>query len=305
VALPEACPLCGADRQKQSIVTPHVSGQVGKHGNGFFYCESCQVRYQYPGLTPQEEEQFYSAEFESFMSVRSGSDGGWLKAEDHVAANEATRERRMKYLAPNLDKKLDILEIGCSSGFMLFPLVAAGHVCKGVEPSGVFREFVRSRGIEVFDSIEHLSTSKELARYDLIMHFFVLEHISDPIHFLNRQLEILKPGGKLIFEIPNAADPLASLYDIPAFERFYWSKAHPWYFNENSLHYLMGKLDVEYELIREQRYDLSNHIIWARDGKPGGMSRFSSALGPELDAAYKKALINSGHCDTLIGIIKK
>lgn len=305
VALPEVCPLCGADRQKQSIVTPHVSGQIGKRGNGFFYCESCQVRYQYPGLTPEEEVEFYAAEFEQFMSLRSGADGGWLKADDHVKANQATSERRMKYLLPNLGNKLDILEIGCSSGFMLYPLISAGHVCTGIEPSGAFGEFVKKNGIEVFESMEDLSTSQPSKCYDLVMHFFVLEHISDPVIFLRRQLDILKPGGKIIFEIPNASDPLSSLYDIPAFERFYWSKAHPWYFNEHSLRYLMDKLGVSYKIIGEQRYDISNHIVWARDGVPGGMNRFSNVLGAELNEMYKKTLIESGYCDTLVCILDK
>ncbi len=305
MALPEVCPLCSAGRQKQSIVTPHVSGQIGYCGNGFFYCESCQVRYQYPGLTPEEEIEFYAAEFEKFMSLRSGADGGWLKAEDHVKANQATSERRMKYLLPNLSNKLDILEVGCSSGFMLYPLMAEGHVCAGIEPSGVFGEYVRNHGIEVYESLEQLSTSKPSKRYDLIMHFFVLEHISDPVTFLRRQLDFLTPGGKIIFEIPNASDPLASVYDIPAFERFYWSKAHPWYFNEHSLRYLIDKLDVDYKIIREQRYDISNHIVWARDGVPGGMNRFSDVLGAELNEMYKKTLIDSGHCDTLVCILEK
>ena len=305
MALPEVCPLCGADRQKQSIVTPHVSGQIGKRGNGFFYCESCQVRYQYPGLTPEEEVEFYAAEFEQFMSLRSGADGGWLKADDHVKANQATSERRMKYLLPNLGNKLDILEIGCSSGFMLYPLITAGHVCTGIEPSGAFGDFVKKNGIEVFESMDDLSTSQPSKCYDLVMHFFVLEHISDPVTFLRRQLDILKPGGKIIFEIPNASDPLSSLYDIPAFERFYWSKAHPWYFNEHSLRYLMDKLGVSYKIIGEQRYDISNHIVWARDGVPGGMNRFSNVLGAELNEMYKKTLIENGNCDTLVCILDK
>jgi 2-polyprenyl-3-methyl-5-hydroxy-6-metoxy-1,4-benzoquinol methylase len=76
-------------------------------------------------------------------------------------------------------------------------------------------------------------------KFDVIMHFFVLEHISDPLNFLKLQIELLKPGGKIIFEIPNAADVIYSVYDIPAFERFYWSIAHPWYFSEKSLTYLL------------------------------------------------------------------
>ncbi|GBL32934.1 ubiquinone biosynthesis O-methyltransferase [Methylophilaceae bacterium] len=209
------------------------------------------------------------------MAGRAGSAGGWQKAEEHIVANELTRQRRMKYIERHLRAGASILEVGCSSGFMLLPLSESGYSCAGVEPSGVFSEFVKSKGLTVYDSLDNLIKSGPNELFDLILHFFVLEHIADPVEFLKMQLSLLKPGGKIIFEIPNAADPLYSVYDIPAFERFYWSVAHPWYFNEVSTQHLLKKLGLPYEVIREQRYDFSNHMVWARDGKPGGMGRFT------------------------------
>ena len=116
---------------------------------------------------------------------------------------------------------------------------------------------------------------------------------------------LLNPGGKLVFEIPNVADPLHTVYDIPAFERFYWSVAHPWYFSDKSLRFLLDQLGSPYNIQLDQRYDLSNHLIWARDGRPGGMGRFSNVFGKEFDQMYKTTLIQQGKCDTLIGVITK
>jgi 2-polyprenyl-3-methyl-5-hydroxy-6-metoxy-1,4-benzoquinol methylase len=248
---------------------------------------------------------FYAAEFEGFMASRSGDDGGWLKAESHIAANESTRQRRMKYLTPHLAPGSSLLEVGCSSGFMLHPLIELGFKCQGIEPSGVFSEFLKNRGLTVHQSLDGLFSTQSNKLFDVIMHFFVLEHIVDPVNFLKTQMDLLKPGGKLIFEIPNSADPLYSIYDVPAFERFYWSIAHPWYFSETSTEYLLNQVGSPYEIMREQRYDLSNHMIWARDGRPGGMGRFTKALTEELEEDYKKALIRIGKCDTLVGIIYK
>ena len=108
---------------------------------------------------------------------------------------------------------------------------------------------------------------------------------------------------KIIFEIPNVSDPLHSVYNIPAFENFYWSIHHHWYFSEKSLKFLLKKVGRPYKIILDQRYDLSNHMIWARDGKPGGMGYFKKILGNRVESNYKKSLIKSGLCDTLIGII--
>ena len=301
MALPDKCPLCHEGRDRQNVVTPHVYG--GGQGQAFFHCMGCDARYMYPGLSSEEESQFYAAEFEGFMAGRAGTKGGWERAEEHIKANESTRVRRMKYLTPQLPAAARVLEVGCSSGFMLYPLTVAGHECVGIEPSGVFRDYVAGRTIPVYDSIQALPDLYSGRYFDVIMHFFVLEHIAQPQEFLEAQLALLKPGGKLIFEIPNAADPLYSVYDIPAFERFYWSVAHHWYFSERSTRKLLDSIGCGYEILREQRYDLSNHMVWARDGRPGGLGRFTNILGAEIDEQYKQALIRAGKCDTLVGII--
>jgi SAM-dependent methyltransferase len=304
MALPTKCPLCNACQEDQQVVTSHVYGDESGE-RAFYYCEKCDVRYQYPSLSEVDEVNFYVAEFESFMAARAGEKGGWIRAEDHIVANEDTRLRRMKYLNQFIKVNSNILEIGCSSGFMLSPLIELGHDCVGIEPSGLFNEFVNSRGIDVYNSIKSLEECELNYKFDLIIHFFVLEHIAKPLSFLRSQFALLKPGGRIIFEIPNIADPLYSIYNIPAFEKFYWSVAHPWYFSEDSLNYLLKKLGVSYEILRDQRYDLSNHMIWARDGKPGGMRYFTDKLGVDIENNYKESLITNGTCDTLIAVITK
>ena len=303
MALPKNCPLCDSCADVQSVITPHVYGDTEQR-RAFFHCANCDVRYLFPLLTADQETEFYKKEFEKFMTSRSGDQSGWGDAEAHVLSSEGARLRRMQYL-PELQDQSCILELGCSSGFMLYPLRDAGHTCVGIEPSGLFNEYLKSRDIESYSTVSHLPKKVANAGFDLIMHFFVLEHISQPVEFLESQLELLKPGGTIVFEVPNAADALYSIYDIPAFERFFWSIAHPWYFSERSLRFLLDKLPCEYQIQLDQRYDLSNHMVWARDGRPGGQGRFTEKFGKELERSYKQFLINSGYCDTLIGIVRK
>ncbi len=304
MTLPQTCPLCGSDVAQQSVVTRHVYGDVGG-ARAFYHCGVCDVRYLFPSLSHEEETRFYASEFESFMAGRAGPAGGWSRVEDHVRANEPGRLRRMNYLTPYLTPGASVLEIGCSSGFMLFPLRAAGHPCAGVEPSGVFGAHLRDSGIEAYGSVAELARARAAVRFDVVMHFFVLEHIAQPRAFLESLLAWLRPDGRMVFEVPNAADALYSVYDIPAFERFYWSVAHPFYFSERSLRYLLEQLGHPFEIIGDQRYDLSNHMVWARDGRPGGMGRFTALLGDELETSYKQGLIRTGRCDTLVGIVSQ
>lgn len=305
MALPKKCPLCNAKAANIDVVTPHVFGRGKDSGYAFFHCNVCDIFFQFPFLSIHEENRFYAEEFENFMESRAGKTGGWKKVEEHIKVNEVTRQRRMKYLKPHLEGINDVLEVGCSSGFMLYPLRDTGYKCVGIEPSGVFSDFVIKNNLPIYDSLESLIEKSPNLKFDMIIHFFVLEHIQDPLLFLKRQLELLKPNGKIIFEVPNVNDPLYTVYDIPEFERFYWSLAHPWYFSERALNYVLSKLNCQFEIILDQRYDLSNHMIWARDGLPGGMGKFTDILGFEIEKNYKDNLIRIGKCDTLIAVVHK
>lgn len=304
MALPTVCRLCGSSSESLSVTTPHVYGDRS-HTRAFINCEQCGVHFLHPPLSPEEEARFYRGEFETFMDQRAGHEAGWRDPIDHVAANAVQVSRRARYLLGLFSGPSDVLEVGCSSGFMLYDLTDRGHACVGIEPSGVFNAYLTKRGISVFDSIEELQSNEPDKRFDVIMHFFVLEHLADPVRELGRQLSLLKPEGKLVFEVPNSADPLRSIYDLPAFERFYWSIAHHWYWNEQPLSWVLNQFSHEFTLLRDQRYDLSNHLIWAASGKPGGQGHYREILGEALDDAYRNRLIETGNCDTLIAIVTK
>ena len=78
----------------------------------------------------------------------------------------------------------------------------------------------------VCESLESIQEPK----FDVITHFFVFEHIADPFDFITQNLRLLNDGGVMISEIPCANDPLTSVYNIDAFERFYLSIAHHNYY---------------------------------------------------------------------------
>ena len=188
--IPESCTLCAADAHHQAVVTPHVYGDNSQR-HAFYKCAACKMIYLYPQLTSEEETRFYNQEFEGFMASRSGEKAGWEGPEKHVRANKAQYERRWKYLQHYLPTTGSILELGCSSGFMLYPLQEKGYECFGVEPSGYFSDYVRQRGITVYADIAGVDRT-----FDIVMHSFVLEHVRDPVGFLNAALKIMNKGGE-------------------------------------------------------------------------------------------------------------
>ena len=293
------CRICNALSNHQFIRAPFVFG--GRDEHNFWQCKKCNSIYLFPIPTIEEEELFYLKEFEGFMSTRVGDHRDWSNAEKHKNTNQDQVARRMPFLKNYLKDDIDLLEVGCSSGFMLDAFKEYGANCVGVEPSGEFSEFLENSGHSYVNDISEVKD----CNFDVIANFFVFEHMRDPYKFVTEMYGLLNENGVIICEIPCANDPLTSLYNIKEFENFYWSIAHHFYYTPESLRYIMDKLCYKYELIPEQRYDLSNHITWMIDGKPGGQGRFSEAFGDDLVSNYRDRLINTWQCDTIFLYIWK
>lgn len=289
------CRICKCE-ENQELRASNVFG--GKEEHNFWECSNCGVIYLYPYLSQEQEAHFYKKEFEKFMSSRVGDHRDWSSAKKHIASNQDQVKRRWNFLVEHIDKGKNLLEIGCSSGFMMDAFREAGLNCYGVEPSGEFLEFLQDNGHTVYESLNELKSNENI-KFDLITHFFVFEHIANPFEFLKDTYDLLNDGGVIIAEIPSSTDILTSVYNIPAFEDFYWSIAHHYYYNPKSLEYILNKLGYKFEILPEQRYDLSNHITWMMDGKPGGQNRFDIFSTNTLES-YKNDLKNSWKCDTII-----
>ncbi len=296
------CRNCDANQKSQKVRAHFVYG--GSSGHKFWRCEECDLVYLNPPLSEKEEQMFYANEFESFMENRSSNDRDWSGPEEHIRTNQDQVKRRWKFLENYINEGRDVLEIGCSSGFMMDAFKNAKANCIGIEPSGGFSEFLKEKGHECYDDIITLKKKYPRKKFDLIVHFFVLEHISDTKKFITDQLAMLKSGGFIIAEVPCVNDPLTSLYKIPAFEKFYWSIAHHYYFSPKSISNILDTLNCSYEIIPEQRYDLSNHIVWLNDGKPGGQGYYNDTFSKELLNKYKNDLIKNWLCDTMFIYIK-
>jgi len=296
------CRFCQASEEKQTIKGNHVYG--GSEEQHFWKCSECDIIYLDPPMSEGEEARFYNQEFEKYMENRTGTDMNWSGPEVHFQSNQREVARRMPFLENYIKKDQSVLEIGCSSGFMLSAFKEKGLQVKGLDPSGGFINFVRSKGIDVYHSLEDLQQNVK-SKFDLVIHYYVLEHIRHPVDFIRQYMDLMNPGGMMIFEVPCASDPLIDLYKIEAFDKFYWSVAHHWYFNKESLGRTLAKTGYDFELFPEQRYDISNHMTWMQEGKPGGLGRYSGIFGQDLDQKYKNTLKKHWLCDTLIAVVKK
>jgi SAM-dependent methyltransferase len=207
----------------------------------------------------------------------------------------------VRRLLPFLNREICLLEVGSGSGAFLNAVNPYVGKAIGIEPDIDSRKWIeREFHLQVLAQMDDaLATGK---RFDIVVLFHVLEHVIDPVKFLHDLSQLLLLNGKLIIEVPNVDDILLSVYEIPAYQRFYYQKAHLYYFSKATLTQTLEDSGFISNIQGIQRYDLSNHICWMLTGKPGGQDYYSNILLPSVNATYGDALISSGRSDTLWAI---
>jgi len=99
-----------------------------------------------------------------------------------------------------------VLEIGTAAGYLTSELVKLGCTVTGIEQDPGMAELARQYCRDmVVGNVETMDLSN-LGRYDAIIFGNVLEQLRNPRAVLERLSGLLKPGGKLLISLPNAAN---------------------------------------------------------------------------------------------------
>jgi 2-polyprenyl-3-methyl-5-hydroxy-6-metoxy-1,4-benzoquinol methylase len=100
-----------------------------------------------------------------------------------------------------------VLDVGCSSGYLARPLVAAGATVVGVELDPAAAEEARTVCEEVVvGDVESLELPFDPASFDVVLCGDVVEHLRDPGAALARLRPLLRRGGRLVLTTPNVAN---------------------------------------------------------------------------------------------------
>lgn len=110
----------------------------------------------------------------------------------------------------HIGKQDRVLEVGCGKG--VFRSFLADTVdYRGLEFNQAAIDKATAQGLHVTaDPIQNHADAHP-GEYNVVCHFQVLEHVSDPLGFLRACAKTLKPGGKLIVAVP-AEDSFLSLH---------------------------------------------------------------------------------------------
>lgn len=190
-----ACPLCRGARFRTFGVNPDFAGTAIRR------CRACGYMSTSPTPRPDHLSDAYRSQYRE--TRREAPTAEHLAFKDARAAAQKACVLRH---APDLpDGPRAVLDIGCAAGSLLLAFASPGATLVGFEPDVQMSEVARSRlpgdaqvHNELFDPERF-----DDATFDVVTGSHVLEHVPDPLAFLEHLLRITRPGGVLFLEVPN------------------------------------------------------------------------------------------------------
>jgi SAM-dependent methyltransferase len=162
-----------------------------------------------------------------------------------------------------------VLEVGCGTGGFLKMAGRRGIEVRGIEINAEAVTAANAEGLHA----EHVLLSEFAARepesVDFLCAFQVLEHVPDPLAFLTDCLKCVRPGGQMIFAVPNSTGYLRF-----QFEPLDWPPHHCARWSGQAFRYLCRLLPVRVASIA---YEPVND--WSVEFYAGAALKEAGAMG--------------------------
>ena len=248
------CPYCKAE--KFSLVTNEIRDSemsiVRK-------CMSCGLVFMdsNEGFV-SNIEQYYN---ENYIVDNSLICGEVISVSEHFDAMLKTKQQLLPALTKYLGLSFDILDVGCGTGSLLYLLKDYVKSCTGIEINREHANYAKAKvGCDTYTtSIEDLPKEQ---RFDAIILISVLEHMVNPFKTVVELKNMLKPGGFLFIEIPNCNEALLGCLPGDAYRKFFYHKAHLYYFTEAFFGKFLSDCGYSYEVSSRHDYTLINFLNW-------------------------------------------
>jgi 2-polyprenyl-3-methyl-5-hydroxy-6-metoxy-1,4-benzoquinol methylase len=175
-----------------------LTGKDGKFQ--YVKCKNCGLVYQNPRVHMDQIKDFYDSEY---IAHRKKKDWGILTPlyERAMSKHDRDKEKLVSQFV-KLSKESKVLDVGCAVGTFLL------HLRKKYNCSVSGVDFKEDLTYPDFDKIDfHCGLFYEQEglkenQFDLVTMWHFLEHCYNPAKSLQKAAKVVKPGGKVIIEVP-------------------------------------------------------------------------------------------------------
>jgi len=223
------CPICGGETAKASLHIPYC----------YWRCRSCFSSHLYPQPILEELESFYQ-----LFHLPTDKGGVFSDYESRTRADFPAKANIVLRLLDGKGK-LDlinkrVLDIGCGKGFFVQELSKYGIKVEGIDLSArAVLTGEKEYGILGLRSGRLEDQYDWHEQFDIVTAWATIEHFPSPSVFLNLVGQVLKPGGKLIFDTGLAGDFLDR--NAPGLIQWYDPPQHLFIFSRIGLELLLNK----------------------------------------------------------------
>jgi 2-polyprenyl-3-methyl-5-hydroxy-6-metoxy-1,4-benzoquinol methylase len=216
-------------------------------------CDRCAFVYADADATQQDYDRFYC---------------NWSKYDDSATATgsgvSSYDAARLSTVAADLARVLppnaSILDAGCATGGLLTALRDRGFTCvAGLDPSPSCVRACHDRGFQAYlGSISTTSTVADVPKFDCVVFSHVLEHIHDLPGFFNATRSLIKAGGYLYLETPDASRYGDYLY--APFQEF--NTEHINHFSARSLENIARRFGFDPILVEQKVFPTAGDTLY-------------------------------------------
>jgi len=213
------CPICKKTESNYYISTNALMHESNNEVFIFNVCNNCEAVFLTNPVTPERLENYYT---DNYLPYRGPA--AWGKYSSFVAnSQKKTDSNRVnfvkKYLKKNNANNLNVLDVGCGNPSFLELLQQSSKVnCTGIDFSDSGWKGKNYPNIDLKKvTIEDYITDKQ---FDVITLWHYLEHDYNPSQTIQTLYNCLKPGGKVIIEVPDYKSISAKI------QKSYWQGWH-------------------------------------------------------------------------------
>jgi SAM-dependent methyltransferase len=221
----KTCPVCLEVSECKFLRQYHLKDD----SYSLFECLKCDVQFWMPFKNPGAE---------------------WYEAQEKYRLKEPKLcrgyHKMFLKLYPSFPAGTRVLDIGCGTGELLGELQKRGCDVWGVDSDHRDIELAEKYfGISNLYAVplESFFQKPDLPLFDLVTFFEVLEHLDNPLKFIQNVKKILRPGGRIIMSVPSRNRMLVNLYDwdFPPYHLSRW--------NESAIANLFEKINFQIKSI--------------------------------------------------------